>query len=259
MAAAPAAAGGFSNFMGGAMGQAAIQGGISIGGNLFSAREGKKAYKRQQKLIQSQRDWDERMSNTSWQRGVTDMLAAGINPMVAFNQGGASTPNTEAGTANVIPEWSGALNSAAKAAGLLALKQQEANINLTNANAYKAQQEGTSAAAQARYAGDNAMFDSMIKGEQWTNLKRQYDLTDAQAKQIEAMLPALLASETARAKLTEQQTSSAKTQQRLDELKIPEAETTARWFESVMGGGGRAANMLKDMLQIWQQIRGRQR
>ena len=33
------------------------------------------------------------MSGTSWQRGVADMRAAGINPMLSFMQGGASTPS----------------------------------------------------------------------------------------------------------------------------------------------------------------------
>lgn len=38
------------------------------------------------------RNWQEHMSNTSWQRGTADMMAAGINPMLAFQKGGASTP-----------------------------------------------------------------------------------------------------------------------------------------------------------------------
>lgn len=38
------------------------------------------------------RDWQEHMSNTQYQRGTKDMIKAGINPMLAFHQGGAGTP-----------------------------------------------------------------------------------------------------------------------------------------------------------------------
>jgi len=61
---------------------------------------------------QMNRDFQERLSNSAYQRQVTDMSAAGLNPMLAYMKGGgASTP--AGNVANVIaPQYTSPLQSA---------------------------------------------------------------------------------------------------------------------------------------------------
>lgn len=47
---------------------------------------------------EKQRQWQEYMSNTSYQRAMEDMRKAGLNPILAYMQGGASTPVGSSGS-----------------------------------------------------------------------------------------------------------------------------------------------------------------
>jgi hypothetical protein len=48
----------------------------------------------QREESQLQRNWYEEMSNTAYQRAMADMRKAGLNPILAYSQGGAATSPT---------------------------------------------------------------------------------------------------------------------------------------------------------------------
>lgn len=89
---------GFSSGSGGAggAGAAGMSSGnpwLAAGGLALDYYGQQQANAANQDIMNKQMQFQKRMSNTSYQRATKDMIAAGLNPMLAYSQGGASTPS----------------------------------------------------------------------------------------------------------------------------------------------------------------------
>lgn len=137
-------------------GGASLLGGSSANaGNLRVARE--------------QMRFQERMSSTAYQRAVEDMRLAGLNPMLSYMQGGASTPGGAAPSLDdvVSPAVSSALHARRLGEELRNIrsdtKLNQSQVQLQDVQRATQEHQGAAAAALAR------KYDAETEGQRYLN------------------------------------------------------------------------------------------
>lgn len=129
-------------------------------GGLISLIGGERQNRANKEEARTNRNFQRNMSNSAYQRGVIDLKKAGLNPMLAYSQGGASTPG--GAQAQMENTAEGAISSA------LDIKRLKQEIQVMSS------QEKKNTADAARSYADTGLANASAKGIIYQNEGKKF-------------------------------------------------------------------------------------
>jgi hypothetical protein len=244
--------------------------GSAIIGGLFSRSGQQDTNATNIELGREQMAFQERMSNTAYPRAVDSMKAAGLNPMLAYSQGGASTPiGAMPQVQNVNAAAVSGANASAQTAmgvmsGMQGIAQSKEQTGLIAAQADKTRSEtmerdintATALADLKNKTNLGLLSDLDVWLREGT---KQYSAKEAMARADTAEFGARTAEEEFRAKQSGGQFAAdvarRKSESEIAGYGVPAAQAEAKFYE----GMGKANPYINQIMQVLKGVLGASR
>jgi len=172
--------------------------GAGILGDLISSQGAQatnaQSFSNTETLLNQTESYDTQMSNTAMQRRVQDLQSAGLNPLLAVSEGGASTPTVSPGAPN-LQNPGAAYNNVGQisASAMGAAQQQQQNLtqlagtqSQVNLNSAQADVANSQAALNRVNAAKAAGVDTAAQQQSIAESQTRQMLENANAKQATA-------------------------------------------------------------------------
>lgn len=209
--------------------------GASIGSTLLGNHSAKKE-------AQRNRDWQEEMSNTSIQRRMADLKAAGLNPLLAVESAGSGATTPSGAQANIEKiDFGQALNA------YMTYKQSQvadAEARRINADAQRIEDDNT----LFKYKEAEKIMDNQLKALNINTEKLRQDLMRIQSQngKLDYLIGTLKAKGI---KIDNDQAEVALAFMQRD-LGLIENSTTAKNYEYITGQVGRFTNWVRSIADM---------